>query len=172
MLTCGVAMAQVMSGNITGVHKAREITGKVMVANTYEPALTFTESALAVKLHNVFFDYSLPNPSLKGTVPKYILPQSITLDGIDIDGQPLRLSTKTFSGPCIHVSDSDLVDEPMIIYFTVPDGTNAPKCSLLLTDTHFKALAQRRNVAEKARVREQEGGGSSPPAARPSKPTP
>ena len=181
VLTCGAAMAQVQvrSTNLSAKFEAREIVGKVMVASTSESTLKFTESALTVKLRNVSFGCLLPDdPAAAGGVPKYVLPQNLTLDGIDIDGKPLELSAKTFSGPYINVlgyggsRQSTFGNDPLIVYLTLPMGTNASECRLILTDAQFNVLVARPKEEKSKGIGEQHGGGYSSPAAQSPKPTP
>jgi hypothetical protein len=148
LLTCGAAMAQtesnrVTSSTIAGYHEQAEVPGKVIVATTSQSALTFTETAVAVKLRNVVFSFLLLDPSA-AALPKYILPRSLTLDGIEIDGKPFNLSTNATTGPCLDIrakpNDPVLGCQPAIVYFTLPNATAPVECRLILSEAHLQAV--------------------------------
>ena len=164
----------IQSINIAGCGRATEVTGMVVVASTFnKDALAFTDTGVPVKLRNVVYTYNLPPDSKR---IQYHLPKSLTLDGLEIGGRRLDLTTNAFEGPYIHMRrsryDAQLMAQPAIVYLTLPSGTNPVQCRLILTDTHLSLLGGSTDTKKERRPGEQQGGGYSPPTARPSKPTP
>ncbi len=163
VLTGSMIFAVVESLNIVGYVESNDVTGKAMVASTCKDDLTFTDTGLTVKLRNVLSTINCSTNMVESI--NYYLPTSITLEGVEIGGISMNLTTNAFEGFCIYLDIFGYSDQPVIVYMTVPSETKVQSCRLILTEAHVDLIEE-----EKRKAGEQKGISDSLPPKQLPKP--